>query len=149
MKVIVPVLIISVFLIGCGTSKEYIQICPQACKPVVDNQSEADNSSVSEDWMAYYDRLRKQQINYWLTDAEGRPVASYDYKHDRGIFESPWRTITTTKENPLPVLRVIVLKSDTSDVVIHLIYPDSCENSIQLRGATLEHHKGFDVLYIK
>jgi hypothetical protein len=149
MKAIFPILIFAVFLIGCSTSKEYIQICPQACKPVVDNQSGGDNGSVSKDWMAYYDRLRKQQISYWLTDVEGRPVTSYDYKHDRGIFESPWRTITTTRENPLPILRVIVLKSGTSDVVIHLIYSDNHENSISLCRTTLEHHKDFDVLYIE
>ena len=149
MKAIVPILIITVFLIGCSTPKEYIQICPQVCKPVVDYQNGGDYGSASKDWMAYYDRLQKQQISYWLTDTGGRPVVSYEYKHDRGIFESPWRTITTSKEYPLPILRVINLKSGISDVVIHLIYPDGHENSISLRGATLEHHKVYDVLYIE
>jgi hypothetical protein len=148
MRAVLAIFIFAALQTGCSTFPRYTQICPQACKPVVDDQSGGENGSVSDAWMAYDERLRKQNIFYWLTNSKGQPVELYDYKHDRGIFESPWQTITTTKENPKPVREPFILKRKTSDVVIHLIRVDG-EETIYLRDATLEHHTGFDVLYVE
>ncbi len=148
MRAIVTILF-AVFVAGCSTCKQSIQICPQVCKPVVDSQSGGEYGSVSKAWMDFDQRLRKQQTSYWLSHVSGEPVTSYDYKHDRGIFESPWRMITISKDHPLPVRRVFTLKCGTTGVVIHLIYSDGREVSIPLDGATLEHHPDFDVIYVE
>ena len=145
---VVIIILFAAFLTGCSTCKQSIQICPQACKPVVDSQSGGEYGSVSKAWMDYDERLRKQQISYWLTDASGGSVTSYDYKHDRDLFESPWRVIMISKDHPLPVMKVFTLKCGAAGVVIHLIYPDGREVSIPLDGAKLERHPDFDVLYI-
>ena len=148
MRVIATILF-AALLTGCSTCKQSIQICPQACKPVVDSQDGGEHGSVSKAWMDYYFRLKKQQISYWVSDTNGQSVALFDYKHDRAIFESPWRMITTSKKHPLPVIRVICLRCGMTGVVIHLIYPDEHEVSIPLDGVALEHHPNFDVLYVE
>jgi len=148
MRAIISIFIVSVFLTGCSTCQRPVQLCPQACKPVVDLNPDT-SKPVSDAYFAYCDRLASQKIYYWLTDSAGRPVTSYRYKHDRGIFESDvWPLPTTTKASPQQVSMPIILKHFTSDVVIHLIYPDG-EQTISLRDSTLEHHYPDDVIYIK
>jgi hypothetical protein len=102
--------------------------------------------------MAFDQRLRDQHISYWLTDSKGQPVTIYDYKSDISIsewlFSSYWPN-TSSREKPRPVRRTFTLKRGTSDVIVHLIYSDGHEDSIDLRKATLEPHKYWDVLYVK
>ena len=148
MRAIISIFLVSIFLTGCSTCQRPIQLCPQACKPVVD-QNPDTSQPVSDAWFAYSKRLASQKVYYWLTDSAGQPVTSYRYKHDRGIFESDvWPLPTTTKDSPQPVSMPIILKRGTSDVVIHLIR-DSGEQTISLREATLEHHNDYDVIYIE
>ena len=148
MRAVVTILL-AVFLAGCSTYQRPIQLCPQSCKPVVE-QSTDTSKPVSPDWFAYSDRLAKAQVYYWLTDFAGRPVTSYRYKHDRGIFESDVWPIETTKEKPEQISMPIILKRGVSDVVIHLVRSGgSREESISLRSASVEHHNEFDVIYIE
>jgi hypothetical protein len=148
MRAAVPILIVATFLVGCSTCQRPIQLCPQACKPVVDKNIDT-SKPVSDAWFAYSDRLARQKVYYWLTDAAGRPVTSYRYNHDRGIFESDvWPLPMTTKNSPQQISMPIILKRSTSDVVIHLIRAGG-EEAISLRGTMLEHHNEFDVIYIE
>ena len=41
MRAIISIFLVSVFLTGCSTYRRDIQICPQACRPVVDDQAGA------------------------------------------------------------------------------------------------------------
>jgi hypothetical protein len=148
MRVIAAILL-ALFVAGCSTCQRPIQLCPQSCKPVVE-QSTDTSKPVSDAWFAYSDRLTKAQVYYWLTDSAGQPVTCYRYKHDRGIFESDVWPVETTKEKPQQISMPIILKRGVSDVVIHLVRSGSSrEESISLRSATLEHHNEFDVIYIE
>ena len=146
MRIFAPIFV--ALLVGCSAYQRDIQICPQICKPVVEYDDKGPFGSVSAACMAYDERLRKQNIFYWLTDSHGRSVTTYDFKHDHGIFESAYWPIITTKERPRPIRQPFKLKRATSDVVIHLIRPDG-EETVSLRGAKLERHKDLDVLYVK
>jgi hypothetical protein len=118
----------------------------------VDVQGNSSADPTFAAWDAYYERIHKQKVYYWLTDSAGQPVTSYRYKSDITIYESLFSAywpITTTKDNPKQIAEQITLKRHASDVVIHLIYPDGSEDSIDLRKATLEPHKDCDVLYVK
>lgn len=148
MKTIVLILALASVLMGCSNLRPPVQICPEACKPVVDIRKDSKHGPVTDEWLAYSDRLSKQNIFYWLTDTKGRPVTIYQYKHDRGLLESAYWPVITTKEKPKPVRQPFTLDRRTSDVIVHLNRPDG-EETISLREATLEHHKDFDVLYVK
>lgn len=146
MKVLVP--LFAAFLVGCARYRQDIQICPENCKPVVEYDDKGSYGSASDAWMAYDERLKKENIFYWLTDSEGQPVTTYDYKHDRGMFESAYWPNLPTKEKPKPVREPFKLKGSTQNVILHLKRPDS-EETILLRDAKLEHHKDLDILYVK
>jgi hypothetical protein len=64
------------------------------------------------------------------------------------LFSSYW-PITSTKDDPKQIAEMVTLKRHSTDVVFHLVYPDGHEDSIALRGATLERHKDYGVLYVK
>ena len=152
MNAIISVFLVSVFLTGCSACQRPIQLCPRACRPVVDLNPDT-SKPVSRAWFAYSKQLADQEVYYWLTDSAGRPVTSYRYKHDRGIFESDvWPLPTTTKESPQQISMPIILKHGVSDVLIHLGRAGQ-EQTISLHEATLEHHpikhhKHYDVIYI-
>jgi hypothetical protein len=151
MRHITPILLIAIFLTGCSSYRD-IQICPQACRPVVDVQGNGSSDPTFAAWDAYDQRLKKQKIYYWLADSQGRPVTSYRYKSDMSIsdelFSSYW-PITTTKDGPKQIAEMVTLKRRTTDVVFHLVYPDGHVDAVALRGATLEKHKDYEVLYVK
>jgi hypothetical protein len=158
-------LIVAGFLTGCAifpTVRPYpIQLCPQACKPaaavslyggrVYGGYSPSGSWRESADADAFSDCLVKQKIYYWLTDSAGRPVTSYGMGVDAlPIFQSIFSALDPlpNREHPAHIRFPIWLNRFTSDVVIHVLYTNSEEN-IDLRKSTLEHHDGFDVLYIK
>ena len=157
---------------GCTTCQRPIQLCPEACKPVGAVRLEYGNfykplaqegesgsaSDPREPAVAFVNRLGNQKINYWLTDSDGRPVTSYGERilvDGYHFFASPFMALPqTTRENPAPIQRLIYLNWhlnwQVSDVLIHLFYADTgTEATISLQKSTLEHHDGFDVLYIK
>jgi hypothetical protein len=79
-------------------------------------------------------------------------VTSYHYKSDMSIYDwlfSSYWPITPTKDNPKQIAEIVTLKRHTRDVVFHLDYPDGHEDSIALRGVTLEPHNDYEVLYVK
>ena len=150
MRAIITILLVCLFGTGCSAYRN-IQICPQACKPVVDYHKPEHHGPVPEDSLAYYDRLHKQKVYYWLTDSEGRPVTSYRARRD-SLFEflptSYW-PITPTKDDPKQIAEMVTLGRRSTDVVFHLVYPNGHVDSIALRDATLEQHKDYEVLYVK
>ena len=141
-------LILGVLLGGCSAYQRDIQICPQSCKPVVEDDDTGPFGSVSDAWLAYDKRLTEEKIFYWLTDSAGRPVTVYDEIHGHLLFESSYRTNLITKEKPRAVRQPFKLKGSTSSVVLHLIRTNG-EESIPLRDAKLERHKDLDILYVK
>lgn len=145
------IILVSVCLTGCSTYRN-IQICPQACRPVVEVQGNSSADPTFAPWDAYYQRLHQQKIYYWLTDSQGWPVTSYRYKSemsiDESLFSSYW-PITPTKDKPKQIAEMVTLKRRTTNVVFNLIYPDGHVDSIPLHGAPLERHKDYEVLYVK
>ncbi len=102
--------------------------------------------------MDYDKLLQDQKIYYWLTDSAGHPVTVYHYKSDMSISDwlfSQYWPIVPTKDAPKQIMEMVTLKRRATDVVFHLVYPDGHVDSIPLRGATLEQHKGYEVLYVK
>ena len=102
--------------------------------------------------MDYDKRLKDQKIYYWLTDSAGHPVTVYRYKSDMSITDwlfSQYWPIVPTKDDPKQIAEMVTLKRRTTDVVFHLIYPDGHVDVVALRGAPLEQHKDYEVLYVK
>jgi hypothetical protein len=62
---------------------------------------------------------------------------------------SQYWPIVPTKDDPKQIAEMVTLKRRTTDVVFHFVYPDGHEDSVDLRKATLEKHKDYEVLYIK
>ena len=151
MRAIISILFVCLCATGCSTYRD-IQICPQACRPVVDVHGSDSSDATFAAWDAYDQRLKKQKIYYWLTDSQGRPVTSYRYKSDMSISDwlsSSYWPITTTKDDPKQIAEMVTLRRRTTDVVFHLVYPDGHVDAVALRGATLEQHKDYEVLYVK
>ena len=150
-RAIVPIMFICLGLTGCGTYRD-IQICPQACRPVVDVQGNGSDDPTFAAWEAYSERLHKQKIYYWLTDSKGMPVTAYRYKSDMSIYEwlfSSYWPVIPTQAQPKQIAEMVVLKRPTKDVVFHLTYTDGHEDAIALRDAMLEQRKDYEVLYVK
>jgi hypothetical protein len=142
----------SVVLTGCSTYRD-IQICPQACRPVVEiYQGHGSDDPGFAPFEAYCERLKAQKIYYWLTDSAGHPVTLYRYKSDMSIsdwlFSQYWPTVPT-KDDPKQIAEMVTLKRSTTDAIFHFAYPDGHVDSVDLRKATLEKHKDYEVLYIK
>ena len=151
MRTIITILFVCLCATGCSTYRD-IQICPQACRPVVDVHGNGSSDPTFAAWEAYDQRLRKQKIYYWLTDSKGQPVTSYREKSDMSIYDwlfSSYWPIIPTKNDPKLIREMVTLKSRSTDVVFHLVYPDGHEDSFALRGATLEKRKDYEILYVK
>ena len=118
----------------------------------MDVQGRGSDDPTFAPWEAYHERLHAQKIYYWLTDSAGHPVTAYRYKSDMSISDwlfSQYWPIVPTKDDPKQIAEIVTLKRRTTDVVFHFIYPDGHEDSVDLRKATLEKHKDYEVLYIK
>jgi hypothetical protein len=66
------------------------------------------------------------------------------YRHWRYDFVGLLQSV-----DPKQIAEMVTLKRRTTDVVFHLVYPDGHLDAVALRGATLEKHKDYEVLYVK
>jgi hypothetical protein len=124
-------------LAGCSTTQRPIFLCPQTCKASVG------------DWTSMRECLFKQDGRYWLTDSAGLPLETYRYRHDYiPVFESDVMPMPTSRANPSHISTPILLKRNTKDAVLHLIFVGK-EQTFSLGDAKLERHGEFDVIYIK
>lgn len=136
LKSILLVCFAGFLLTACSTTQRPIFLCPPSCKAAVG------------DWTALRECLFKQDGRYWLTDSAGLPLETYRYKHDHGIFESDVMPMPTSKADPSHISTPILLKRDTKDAVLHLIFAGK-EQTFSLGGAKLERHGEYDVFYIQ
>jgi hypothetical protein len=130
-------LITALLVVGCGASPRPVLLCPEALK------------GSTRDWDTLRDSLFTLKGEYWLTDAAGRPIQAYRYKHEHvPVLESPVMPEDQSKQHPAHISSPIIFKAPANEVVLHLVR-EGKETTIPLRSAALERHGKFDVLYIK